>query len=253
MRTIYILPGPLSRTAKGTPEVERRGLFLRDFAAPDNEVDIRDVPYGPASIESAYEEYISVAPTAALMLEAEEEGYDAAILGCFGDPGLDAMREVCTRMLVVGPAEASCYGSLMLGDHLGIITVTSSVVRPIRDLVGRLGIASKLAGIAVVETPVLELYDRERSLERAVAAGQGLIEHHGANVLTLGCMTMAFLDLGVELQERLGVPVLNPVRAALGTAEGLVRSGVHHSKLAYPRPPKLAATDGSTIADLLLT
>jgi allantoin racemase len=250
-RIVYVLPGPLSRTQAGPAEVARRGERLASWASAETETAIRDVAFGPASIESAYEEYISVRPTAELMLEVEREGFDAAILGCFGDPGLDAMREVLTRMPVVGPAEASCYTGLMLGDSLGIITVTDSVVRPMYDLMRRLGISERVAGIAVVDTPVLELYDRERSLARAVAAGRGLIEQKGANVLILGCMTMAFLDLNIELQEELGVPVVNPARVALTTAESLVSAGLRHSKRAYPLPPKLAG-EGREIGDLLL-
>jgi allantoin racemase len=252
MRIIYILPGPLSLTHAGPGEVDRRGELLAEWAGPGVEVAIRDVPYGPGSIESAYEEYISVRPTAQLMLEAEQEGFDAAILGCFGDPGLDAMRELLTRMVVVGPAESSCYAGLMLGQELGIITITQSIVRPMRELMGRLGIAARVAGIEVVDTPVLELYDRDRSVARAIEAGRVLVEQRGADVLILGCMTMAYLDIGREVEAELGVPVVNPVRIAVRTAEALVGAQLRHSKRAYPLPPKLADQPGFQLADFVL-
>jgi allantoin racemase len=251
MRIMYVLPAPVARTSPGQAEIDRERDVLREWAFRDTVVDIRDVATGPPSIESAYEEYLSIPATAEAMLEAERDGYDAAVLGCFGDPGLDAMRELLTRMLVIGPAESSCYTGLMLGDSLGIVTVTDSIVRPLRELVARLGLSSKLAGIAVVDTPVLELYDRERTVTRAVAAGERLIERDGANVLTLGCMTMAFLEIDRDLEEALGVPVVNPARTALKTTEALVGAGLGHSKRAYPRPPKLAA-EGSDVRDLLL-
>src|SRR2546421_533198 len=77
MRVIYIIPGPMSRTALGSAEVERRGSRLQSWAAPGTSVDIRDVERGPASIESAYEEYLSIPSAAEAMLEAEEQGCDA--------------------------------------------------------------------------------------------------------------------------------------------------------------------------------
>jgi allantoin racemase len=54
-------------------------------------------------------------------------------------------------------------------------------------------------------------------------------------------MSMAFLGVAEQLSEELGVPVLNPARTALKTAEALVSSGLRHSKKAYPVPPKVAA------------
>ena len=47
----------------------------------------------------------------------------------------------------------------------------------------------------------------------------------GVEVLILGCMTMGFLDVAADLQAEVGIPVLNPVLAALATAEALTASG----------------------------
>ena len=63
MKVLYILPGSLSRTDLGTREIDRRRAVLQRLAAPGTEVDIVDVPDGPSSIESAYEEYLSVPGT----------------------------------------------------------------------------------------------------------------------------------------------------------------------------------------------
>ena len=64
------------------------------------------------------------------------------------------------------------------------------------------------------------------------------MEQDGADVLVLGCMSMAFLpDIMTKLGERVGVPIVNPVVAALKTAEALVSMRLTHSKRAWP-PPK---------------
>lgn len=245
MKVVYAVPAPMSRTPLGLQEVDRRGDLLRQWAMPGTETAIWDASHGPASIESAYEEYLSVPAGAELVVRAEQQGYDAAIVGCLGDPGLDALREVSQRMPVVGPGEASCHLAAMLGERFGIVTIAHGVVNPLRHLVARAGLADRLAGIAVIDVPVLALSeDRTDTVSRVVEAGRDLITRHDADTLVLGCMSMAFLDMAGEVEAQLGVPVVNPAKAALHTAETLVGCGLSHSKRAYPTPTKLAADDG---------
>jgi allantoin racemase len=50
---------------------------------------------------------------------------------------------------------------------------------------------------------------------------------------------MGFLMVDEELSEGIGVPAVNPVKAAVKTAEALIDLGITHSKRAYPIPPSL--------------
>jgi allantoin racemase len=252
-RLLYAVPGAMSKTALGREEVLRREKVLSTWSAGDVDVSVRDVPTGPASIESAYEEYLSVAPTAALLRDAEAEGFDAAILGCFGDPGLDAMREITTRMPVVGPGEAAFHAAAMLGDQFGIVTVAYGVVAPLRHLVAGCGLSGKLAGINVAETSVLDVTgNRDAMIDAVIEKGRALIEQRDADALVLGCMSLAFLDITGELEAELGVPVVNPARVGLHTAEMLARAGLRHSKKTHPQPAKLASGSVERLEDLLL-
>ncbi|MDA3630628.1 aspartate/glutamate racemase family protein [Saccharopolyspora sp. WRP15-2] len=251
MRIVYAVPGPMSKTALGSAELRRRQELLQRWAPEGVEVTVQNVLSGPASIESAYEEHVSVEQTARLVTRLEAEGADAIILGCYGDPGLDALCELTERAVVVGPGAASAHLAAMLGHRFGIVTVADGVVHPLRRLVADAGLAGSLAGIAVVDVPVLELgTDREASALRAADAGRRLIERDGADVLVLGCMSMAFLELDADLRAKLGVPVLNPVKAALAIAHARALFGWRHSKTAYPTPRKLAA--GATLDDLVV-
>jgi len=52
---------------------------------------------------------------------------------------------------------------------------------------------------------------------------------------------MAFLpDITVKLGERAGVPIVNPVLAALKTAAAVVAMRLGHSKVAWPLPQEKA-------------
>jgi allantoin racemase len=235
-RILYLVPGPLSR-ARGVEELERRRRHLQDWAFGDTEVGIAENPDGPGSIESAYEEYLSIPCSLQIAASAEADGYDAIILGCFGDPGLDGFREILS-VPIVGPCEASMHLAAQLGHKFGIVTVVDSVVEPLRKLARAAGLDSRVATVVACDIPVLELHDDSygpvlEACEEAIAAG--------ADTLILGCMSMAFLGVAEQLSEELGVPVLNPARTALKTAEALVSTGLTHSKKAYPVPPKVAA------------
>jgi allantoin racemase len=76
-------------------------------------------------------------------------------------------------------------------------------------------------------------------LDKLEEVGRAALRDDGADLLVLGCMSMGFLGITDDLQKRLDVPVVNPVTAALKTAEAIVAMGLSHSKVAYPMPRKL--------------
>ena len=251
MRIVYLIPGPMGRDEKGRAEVERRGNLLKKYAGSDTEIGIEDVPEGPASIESMYEEYLSIPATCRRALELQEEGWDAIILGCFGDPGLDAMRELLT-IPIIGPGEASALMAASLGHRFSIITITDSVIAPTEHQIRNVGVGEKLASVLAVGIPVLELHhDRERTIEATIKHGRKAIEKDRADTLIVGCMSMGFLEIAEAAGAELGVPFLNPARVGLKFAEATVGAGLSHSKNAYMTPPKLAAGKATSAAELL--
>lgn len=249
MRLVYMVP----RVGIGRAELTQRVMMLRAWAAPGTAVDIIDIPTGPASIESMVEEYLSIPEMLKTVLTKEQEGYDAAIVGCFGDPGLDAMRELTTRMPIVGPGEASLHVAAMLGYRFSIVAITQSVVIGTYHHADRVGLRARLASVRVVDTPVLELQENRRAtLGRVREACQRCLDEDHADVIVLGCMTMAFMDVAKELSHELGVPVINVAQTALKAAEMLVALGLSHSKACYLLPPKLASGQVTRAIDLLV-
>jgi allantoin racemase len=254
MKIVYVLPGPISRTENGRKELERRLSILRSYAAPGTEVDIADVHSGPASIESMYEEYLSIPATVDLMIQKEKKNYDAAILGCYGDPGLDAVREVTEKMTVIGPGEAGALVAALCGYRFSIITVTQSIVNPLYELMEKVGVSKKLASVRAIETPVLDLAnDREKTIEKLIEEGRKALTEDHADTLILGCMSMGFLNAAEEMSEKLGIPVINPGRAALKFAEAMAGAELVHSKKAYMAPPKLASGTVRSSSELLVS
>ena len=251
MKIAYVVPGPMHLTEYGEAEMQRRKRKLEEWAFAGTTVDVVAVERGPASIESNYEEYLSIQATAEKIVELEAGGYDASIVGCFGDPGLDGLREI-TEMLVVGPAASSMTTAVGLGHSFGIVTVTGTIVHSLKRVAWDTGLLPALACIKYIDVPVLELNgSQEESTDRMIDEGREALQE-GADVLVLGCMTMGFLGVETEMSKVLGVPVLSPARAALKTTESLVSMGFSHSKRAYPSPPKIGHGNARSIGDLLV-
>ena len=225
MRICYV--GPTDRQAA-----------LQRFVSAGTSVEARRPVGGPASIESMWEEYLLVPPLMELAVELEREGFDAIVPGCFGDPGLDGVRELVS-IPVVGPGATAMLVAANLGHRFSVVTVLESVVRPLANLAKLTGVADKLASVRQIGIPVLELNgDRDATFLRLIETSRRTIEEDGADVLVLGCGTLSFR--AAELQEVVGVPVINPLQVALRTAELLVACGLSHSKRSYPVPPKLS-------------
>ena len=191
MRIHYLVPGPMSKGPLGREEVLRRQALLNRWAFADTEVTVADVPEGPASIESSYEELLAVPATLEGVRQAAREGYDAVIIGCFGDPGLEAAREL-VRQPVIGPGEASMLLAAGLGHRFSIITVLDSVIAAQEQQAFRAGVLTKLASVRSVDIPVLSLMsDRQTTLGRVIEVGKLARDQDRADALVLGCMTMS--------------------------------------------------------------
>ena len=239
MRILYQLTSPMEKTVLGAEEVARRRDFLRRHAALGVEVEVRSICDGPASIESAWEASLVVPALCEAVVRAQAEGLSAVIVGCFNDPGLDALREL-TSIPVVGSGAAALHLAAQLGTRFTILSPLDEAPGRGHERLRALALAPKLASVRAVNMPVLDLARaRDAVLDRLEEVGRAALRDDGADALVLGCMSMGFLGISDDLQKRLDVPVVNPVTAALKTAEALVAMGLSHSKLAYPMPRKL--------------
>jgi allantoin racemase len=242
MRILYQLTSPMERTVLGPGEVVRRRDVLRARAAPGVEVEVWSLLDGPPSIESAWEAALVVPELTRAVTRARGEGFDAVIVGCFSDPGLDALREL-VDIPVIGPGASALHLAAQLGTRFTVISPLGGGAGRLAARLRALGLADQLASVRGIGLSVLDLArDREAVLERVTDVARAAAREEGADVFVLGCMSMGFAGVTDEVQKRVMLPVVNPVLAALKTAEALVALGLSHSKAAYPVPPKLEVT-----------
>jgi allantoin racemase len=237
MTVLYQIPGDMTAGPLGAAEIARRRDILQEWAAPGTVVDAADAPGGPLSIESHAEELLCVPPMIRALQERRQRP-DAIIVGCFGDPGLAALRELFDCP-IVGPFEASIHLGAQLGARVGVVTVLDSVVPMLDHLARGMGMSLRYAGATAIDVPVLEVKrDPALVVERVANAGLDLVRQHSADVLVVGCMSLAFLGVAEQVAPRVGVPVVNPAKCALKTAEALVAQGLAASRRTYAKPRK---------------
>jgi allantoin racemase len=197
----------------------------RRVAAPGTEVIGATVEDGVPFIDGYADEALGAAGVARL-IAARRGQFDAAIVACFGDPGLYAAREL-SEAPVVGIAEASFYWAMALAHRFAVVTTIDRAIPGTWDLLRHYGVESRCASVTATGLDVLDIDTGDASVDAIEAAGRIALAA-GAEALCLGCGAM--VGAAQVLEERLGVPVIEAVPAAVTAAESLVRLGLRTSK-----------------------
>lgn len=99
------------------------------------------------------------------------------------------------------------------------------------------GLTERCASVRTTKLSVLDTeQDRANTLEVLIEASQLAIQVDGAEAICLGCAGMSGLEQ--QLENRLGVPVIDAVAAAVKMAESLVSLGKTTSKQLTYRSPE---------------
>ena len=205
----------------------------RRIAAPGTEIVALTSPHGPASIEGYYDEAMSLAGLLQAVREAED--YDAVIIACFDDTGLDALR-CLTDKPVVGIGEAGYRMAAMLCNKFSVVTTLARSVPALEHNLTRYGMDRQCQRVRSSEVPVLELEHANPAAYKKIEdeIGRAIAEDR-AEAIVLGCAGMA--DLAAAMSERFGVPVLDGLACAVGLCESMVRLGLRTSRAGGYAPP----------------
>lgn len=211
------------------------GAAARAVAGPGVVIDAVNPAHGPVSIEGHYDEAMACLGLLEEVRRGEAEGADAYVVACFGDPGLDAARELA-RGPVIGIAEAAMRSAAYLATGFSVVTTLCRTVVIAEHLVVKYGLQSHCRSVRASDIAVLELEDPESdAYARILAECRRALQEDRSGAIVLGCAGMA--DLCQRLTRELGVPVIDGVAAAVVTAEALVRLGLGTSKLGDYAPP----------------
>lgn len=237
MTTIWVINPNTTQAMTVTIEASARAVV-----APGVTVNGITSTIGPPSIESHYDEARSVPGVLQAIERGEREGVDGYVIACFGDPGLDAARELATGP-VIGIAEAAMHTASHLGAGFSVVTTLERTIGQARSLTERYGMQRFCRGIHACEIPVLDLETDPDARKVVTEACRDALEADGSDVIVLGCAGMA--DMCRAITEELGVPVVDGVAAATLTVQSLVAMGLGTSKRGeYAAPPTKSYSAG---------
>lgn len=184
------------------------GTVLTGLTAP------RGVPY----IASRTEAQLAGALTLEMLAEHHRD-YDAAIIAAFGDPGLLPARELFD-LPILGMAEAAMLTACMLGRRFAIVTFASALGPWYQECVEMHGMVDRCAGIRMLDGAFRSISDvQEEKEELLVALANEAVSSTQADVVILAGAPLA--GLAAKVRERIPVPVIDQVQAAVKQAETL--------------------------------
>ena len=143
---------------------------------------------------------------------------------------------------MIGPCETAMHYASMLGHKFSVLTVLERTVPLIENLSLLYGVSTKVASVAPVNIPVLELEnDLDYTLNRMTEVSVETIKNDNASVIIFGCTGM--LGCADALKSKLmekgyDVPVIDPIPLAVQTAYTCVKLKLSQSKHSYPMPPE---------------
>ncbi|MBY3035440.1 MULTISPECIES: aspartate/glutamate racemase family protein [Rhizobium] len=221
MRILIVNP---NTTASMT---EKAATAARAVAASGTEIIAATSRMGPVSIEGHYDGALAIPGLLAELKERQAAGYDAAVIACFDDTGLEAARTFAD-VPILGLCESAVVTAGFLAQRFTVVTTLERSRVLIDNLVRRYGMGDR-AKVRASDIPVLELEDpASGAIGKLRAEIERALSEDGAEAIVLGCAGMT--DLARELQEIYGVPVVDGVAAAVKQAEALVSLGLSTSK-----------------------
>ena len=152
--------------------------------------------------------------------DADQHDIDAMVIGCFYDPALEDCREICENTIVVAPCQASMQVASNLANKFSVIVGQVKWIEQMTERAYRYGYQNYLASMRAVDITANALQcDTEFTTKRILEEGRKAMEEDHAEALILGC-TCNF-GLYEKVQDILGIPVIDPLIAAVKIAENL--------------------------------
>ena len=194
------------------------GAHARQVAGPEMQIDAVTARFGAPYI--ACEATYAVAGHAVLdawacALAAGSTPPDAVLIGCFGDPGLLALRE-SSRAPVTGLAEAAFVEAASHGPF-AIVTGGKRWKPMLERLAHQLGYGQLLQGIHTVVPTGAELAQNPIEARRLLtAACQQAVKDFQAKAVILGGAGLA--GMAAAIQSDVDVPVIDSVLAGIRQA-----------------------------------
>jgi allantoin racemase len=218
------------------PERQRRIDTALSYSSAEVEVGIVDIPaspyftLGPAEVQQVH------ALMHRVYLQAEQEGYDAAVPLGMLDLGVDGGRAL-VDIPIVGPAQAALHVASMVGERFGMIFYEAKAIPKNRHHIRAYGMEHFIAGFEHVGMSNNQMTDnRDQMVENFLKAARRLIDEEGADVIIPHGISQCPVHIKPDwLTKELGVPIVEGIGAPIRMAAMLVGLGLSQSRVRWPK------------------
>lgn len=214
--------------------------WSKDIAEPSTTLVGTGFDSNTNHLEYEFYEHIAIHKIIEKTVNAEREGFDGVVIGCFYDPGLREAREL-VEIPVVGVCEASLHvASMLSAGKFSVLVGRRKWIPKMADNARIYGLDSRISSWRVLDLTVPDMHDADKTQAAILREARKAVEEDRAECVVLGCTGMA--GQAMKAQEELGVPILDPVLMGLKVAEMRAtlwkRYGISHSKIGgYEAPP----------------
>jgi allantoin racemase len=185
------------------------------------EVVIVDLPDTPViAVQDRHDADIVAAAHTRAALRAEAEGFDAVAMGCLGEPGVTAAKEMA-KIPVIGEAQAAMHMAALVARRFSFVGPDHGDGTEESDLADKYGFSQHLMSVrGVAITSPQFAFDPEGVAELMIQEARSAIEEDRAQAI-IGYGTLMVLR---AMREALPVPVINPVTSTILLAEAAARA-----------------------------
>jgi len=222
----------------------------------DTSVEIHGITkIGGVADQYRYLEHLETGEVLENVQRAQDEGFDAFLIGNIADPGIRECREIAS-IPVLGLCESAMHLACMMGANFSLVTLNEKFTARIVENVDRAGLRSRLNGVARLKMDrILDLKEgftnpqaRQQIIEEFLKCAGTLVEGGAEVVIPAGGVAMALLaDADVNNAGK-GTPILNGITSLVKMGEMAVRmnrlmGGAFVSKRLSNAPPSLSQLD----------
>jgi allantoin racemase len=217
-------------------EFKRRADLAVSYSTPEVQVEIVNVEASPYFYGITPAEIQLVAPAFIdAYRRAEKEGYDAVVPLGMLDLGVDGGRSA-VDIPVIAPMEACLHVAALIGDRFGLIIYHKNLLAFNRAIVRRYGMEDRIVGFGVCgfDLPDLAAHHDE-VVENFADEARRLIELGAEVIIPMGISQCPVHIDPKELQQQLGVPVVEGFGAPIRIAALLASLGLKQSRVRWPK------------------
>jgi allantoin racemase len=243
MRIMFLSVTP--RDPKHSESDARVGKLLNSYASPGTTVELAwpddhpgsrvSVTMGARGVRTGLHHAMQIPALVRKIVWAEDHGYDAVIQSNTFDPGVEAGR-LAVRIPVIGLLRTSLHVATTIADRIGITVPLEGHLPYTRRILRSYGMQDFVSDIRVIGMYGEGLAEKKNELlEHTVDVMRGLVDECSSEcIIPLGGALFPYIVSPADLEDRVGVPVLNTKSIGIRFAEMCIQFGMTHSRRTYP-------------------